>query len=232
MATSASAKISRSKLLILVLSRFIPGLSTIGALLFVSAGTAAWRNGWLYLGTLVALMLSALVYFFDRDPELLEKRMNFKEKEKPQKLVIGLGIPIFLLAFIVPGLDYRFGISRIPLWLSIAAEAVVVFSYALIMVVFGQNRYASRVVEIQDNQRVIDTGLYSIVRHPMYLAAILLYLASALVLGSYLALVPSALIPVILVFRIKNEEKILLEGLPGYREYMKKVRYRLLPFIW
>ncbi len=232
MKDAMSIGMPKAKLLILVLSRFIPGLASIGLMLFLSAGTLEWWNGWLYLAILVMLMTSALIFFFIKDPQLLEKRMQLKEKEKPQRIFIAAAVPLYLLTFIIPGLDFRFGISRVPVWLIIIAATIVSLSYLMFMAVLAQNSFASRVVEIQEGQRVIQTGLYSVVRHPMYLSAILLYSATSLTLGSYPALIPTAFIAAILVMRIKNEEKILREGLPGYIEYTQKTRFRLVPFVW
>ena len=154
------------------------------------------------------------------------------EKVKEQKLIQWLNLPVFILSFIIPGLDRRFGWSEIPLEVIIAADAVVLGGYLLIFVVFRQNSYASRIVEIDKEQKVITTGLYSVVRHPMYLGVLIMYLPTPLALGSYWGLIPMAMLPVALVFRIINEEKVLSENLAGYKDYCLKTRYRLLPYLW
>jgi len=155
-----------------------------------------------------------------------------KEKEKEQKKYIRISLLLYLAAYIVPGLDYRFHWSEVSLWLVFLSFVIMIGGYFMFIAVMLQNRYASRVVEIQQEQQLIDTGLYAIVRHPMYLAATILFFASVLVLGSWYALLPMAAIPVLLGYRIKNEEKVLINGLRGYTEYMQKVRYRMVPFVW
>jgi len=177
-------------------------------------------------------MIFALIYLIIKDPELLEKRINLKEKEKEQKKYVKLSVLLYIVAYVIPGLDFRFGWSDVPLWLVLVSLVMMLCGYAMFMIVMLQNRYASRVIEIQKEQKLIDTGLYSIVRHPMYLAATILYLASSLVLGSYYTLIPMAILPFLLGYRILNEEKILLKGLPGYEKYKEKVKYRMIPFIW
>jgi protein-S-isoprenylcysteine O-methyltransferase Ste14 len=204
----------------------------MAAIFFIPAGTLNYWNGWLYLGTMFVLMICALIYLKKRDPELLAKRMNIHAKQKEQKLVVKLALLLFLFAFVIPGLDFRFGWSQVPLEVVIAATLVFVLSYIMFIVVMVQNSYASRVIEIQKGQKLIDTGLYSLVRHPMYLAATIMYFASMLVLGSYYALIPMIFFPVLLAYRIIHEEELLVKELPGYREYTKKVKYRLIPFVW
>jgi protein-S-isoprenylcysteine O-methyltransferase Ste14 len=232
MTTIDNMAVYRKNILAKVLIRFILAFVVIGLLIFVPAGTIEYFNGWLFIAGLLLLMTFALTFLFSRDPELLEKRMNLKEKEKEQKKYVKLSLLLFVIAYIIPGLDYRFNWSEVPLWLVWVSFVFMIAGYAMFIVVMFQNRYASRVIEIQNEQRLIDTGLYSVVRHPMYLAATILYLASSLVLGSYYALIPMSFLPFLLAFRIINEEKVLLNGLPGYKEYLKKVRYRLIPFIW
>jgi protein-S-isoprenylcysteine O-methyltransferase Ste14 len=180
----------------------------------------------------MAPMIFTLVHLYRNDPAFLEKRMRTKEKEGTQRKYVILSLPLYIIALLIPGLDYRFGWSRAPLWLSLAALAATIGGYLMFVRVMNQNRYASRVVEIQEGQKLIDTGLYSVVRHPMYLAMIVLYLSASLVLGSYYSLIPMAIFLSTLVIRITNEEKVLLAGLPGYADYTKRVRYRLIPLVW
>jgi protein-S-isoprenylcysteine O-methyltransferase Ste14 len=229
--TTLTAEAKR-KILAVVLTRFSLGLVAMGALFFLSAGTIRYLNGWLFILGLTAPMIVTLVYLYRSDPAFLEKRMRTKEKEKTQKKFLMLSVPIFLVALAVPGLDFRFGWSHIPLWLSLAALAVMIGGYLLFVLVMNQNRYASRVVEIQEGQKLIDTGLYAVVRHPMYLAMVVLYLSASLVLGSWYALIPMTVFLSTLVIRITNEERVLLDGLPGYADYAKRVRYRLIPLVW
>jgi protein-S-isoprenylcysteine O-methyltransferase Ste14 len=223
---------SKKKILVKVLVRYLLAFVFIGILIFIPAGTLDYLNGWLFIAGLIVPMTFTLIYLLVKDPELLEKRINLKEKEDAQKKYIKLSLLLCIVAYIIPGLDYRYNWSNVPIWLVIVALVVMIFGYVMFIIVMLQNRYASRVIEIQENQKLIDTGLYSIVRHPMYLAATILYLASTIVLGSYYTLIPMILLPFLLAFRIKNEEKVLKQGLPGYKEYMEKVKYRLIPFIW
>jgi len=201
-------------------------------IIFLPAGTICWWNGWLYIASLFIPMLLALVYMLAMDPGLLTKRLQMKEKEKEQKVYYRLSLVFFVAAFSLPGLDYRFGWSRVPLWLVITSLVIMVSGYAMFLFVMRVNRYASRIIEIQDDQRVIDTGPYSVIRHPLYCAALFIYIPSPLVLGSYYALIIMPALPFILAYRIRNEEAFLIDGLPGYREYMERVRYRLIPHIW
>lgn len=222
----------RKNIFIKVVIRFVFAILFIGVLLFVPAGTFHYFNGWLFMAGLFIPMMIILGYLLLHDPELLEKRMKMKEKEKEQKRYIRISLLLYLAAYVVPGLDYRFHWSEVPLWLVFLSFVIMIGGYFMFIAVMLQNRYASRVVEIQQEQQLIDTGLYAIVRHPMYLAATILFFASVLVLGSWYALLPMAAIPVLLGYRIKNEEKVLINGLPGYTEYMQKVRYRMVPFVW
>jgi len=222
----------KRKILAMVLTRFSLGLLAMGAIFFLSAGTIRYVNGWLFILGLTVPMTFTLVFLYRRDPAFLEKRMRTREKEGSQRKYLALSLPLYLIALLIPGLDHRFGWSHVPLWLSLAALAFMVGGYLMFVMVMNQNRYASRVVEIQEGQKVIDTGLYSVVRHPMYLAMIVLYLSASLVLGSYYALIPMAIFLSTLVIRITNEEKVLRAGLPGYADYAKKVRYRLIPLVW
>lgn len=222
----------RKKILTKIIIRLLFAFIFISVLIFLPAGTTRFVNGWIFITGLLLPMLFTLTFFYVKDPELLDKRMNTKEKESEQKKYVKVSIVLFIIAYLIPGLDFRFGWSFVPLWLVLLSLVLMIGGYAMFIIVMMQNRYASRVVEIQKEQKLIDTGLYSVVRHPMYLAAIILYLPSALVLGSYYALIPMAILPFILAFRCVNEEKVLISGLPGYENYLKKVKYRILPYIW
>jgi len=223
---------SRIKILLKVLIRFFLVFIFIGILIFLSAGTLKFFNGWLFIAGLLIPMTFTLIYLLIKDLELLEKRMKIKETENAQKKYIKLSILLFVIAYIIPGLDFRFKWSSVPMWLVMVSLIIMICAYIGFIIVMLQNRYASRVIEIQNEQKLIDTGLYSFVRHPMYLSASILYIASSLVLGSYYTLIPMLLLPFLLSYRIKNEEKVLLKGLSGYEEYTKRVKYRMLPFIW
>jgi protein-S-isoprenylcysteine O-methyltransferase Ste14 len=229
---SENMRTQRMQIFIKAIVRLLMGFLFLSLLIFIPAGTLHFFNGWLFIAGLLFPMISVLTYLIIKDPELLEKRINLKEKEEEQKKYVKLSILIFVIAYIIPGLDYRFGWSDVPLWLVIGSLILMLTGYAMFIIVMMQNRYASRVIEIQKEQRLIDTGLYTIVRHPMYLAATILYLTSSLVLGSYYTLIPMAFLPFLLGYRIINEEKVLRKGLPGYEKYMEKTKYRMIPFIW
>ena len=222
----------KTKFLFQALAKFAAGLLLIGLLLFVPAGTLDYPNGWRFCGLLFLPMLVLGVVLFLKAPELLEKRLASKESEPEQKAVIGLSLLMFVGGFVVSGLDFRFGWSHLPGWAVIAASAVLLVSYGLYAEVMRENTYLSRTVEVQEGQKVVDTGLYGIVRHPMYMVTTLLFLSIPLVLGSLPAFVIFLIYPVLLVKRIRNEEAVLEEGLPGYREYKEKVKYRMIPFVW
>lgn len=204
----------------------------VALLIFIPAGSRNFWNGWLFMGALFIPMVFILIYLLLKEPDLLVKRLKTKEKEKTQKAYQLFSIIVCLVTFIVPGLDFRFNWSEVPFLVVLISTLLMISGYLMFFIVMKQNTYASRVIEIQDEQKLIDTGLYSYVRHPMYLAGILLFGFAPLVLGSFYALIPMVFIPVLLVIRIKNEEKILIDGLKGYDQYMKNVKYRLLPFIW
>lgn len=223
---------SKKKLLISALTKFLAGFVLMGLILFLPAGTWNYVNGWLFLALLFVPMIFLGVALFLKAPELLEKRLKSKEKEDTQKGVVAASALMFLGSFVVAGLDFRFGWTKVPAWLVIAAAMILLASYAMYAEVMRENAYLSRTVEVQENQKVIDTGLYGIIRHPMYTATIFLFLAIPLVLGSFLSFAIMLLYPVAIIARIGNEEKVLEEGLQGYGEYKEKVKYRLLPFIW
>ncbi len=215
-----------------VLIRFLFLFIFLGLFIFLPSGTFYYWQAYLYLMTLIIPLLAALIYFWRKDPHFLERRMRVKEKEQQQRTIQIVFMVFFLATIIVAGLDRRFGWSEVPVFIVLLTDAIVFFGYMFILVVFKQNSYASRTVEIDANQTVITTGLYSFVRHPMYVGFLLMYLPTPLALGSYWGLIPMAAIPMALVFRIKNEEKVLRDGLTGYIEYCEKTKYRLIPFIW
>lgn len=212
--------------------KFSLGLIFSFILVFVPAGTWKYFNGWLFIGLLFIPMLFLGILLWLKAPKLLEKRLRGKEEESEQKKVVVVSGLLFILGFILAGLDYRFGWSELPDWLVAEASVLLLISYGLYAEVMRENSYLSRTVEIQEGQKVIDTGLYGIVRHPMYMASSLLFVTFPLVLGSAVALPLFLLYPLLLAKRIKNEEALLLEGLPGYAAYCEKVRCRMLPFLW
>lgn len=220
------------KLFFQALVKFLIGLFLVGAVLFLPAGGFAYWNGWLFVGLLFVPMLILGVVLFVKAPTLLEKRLNAKEKQGAQKGVLALSALIFMGGFVLAGLDFRFSWSHVPLWAVIAASLVLLVSYALYAEVMRENAYLSRTIEVQQGQRVIDKGLYGVVRHPMYAATIWLFLAIPVVLGSWWALVLFAFYIPVLILRILNEEKVLTAGLEGYADYKKRVKYRLIPFLW
>jgi protein-S-isoprenylcysteine O-methyltransferase Ste14 len=222
----------KNKLIRIALSRFIPGVIIMSALLFIPAGSVKFWNAWMFIGVLFIPMLFVIFYLIIRDPELLYKRLKTNESEKTQKKVVLLTSVVFLSAFIIAGLDYRFEWSAVPVPLEILSALIVLIGYILFYMVMRQNSYASRVVEIQEKQKVIDTGLYGIVRHPMYFAAILMFMFMPLVLGSFYALIPLLIFPFQMSTRMKNEEEILEKGLEGYILYKEKVRYKIIPYVW
>ena len=220
------------KLLLKTLIAFLCGLLITGAMLFVPAGTLAYRGAWLFIALLFIPILVMGISLFIKNPELLRKRLEMKEREKEQKGVVALSGLLLVASFIVAGLDHRFGWSQVSNVVIIVAAVVLLVGYALYAEVLRENAYLSRVVEVQEGQLVIDTGLYSIVRHPMYFSVTLLYLSIPLVLGSWWALLVMAPCILLLAARIKNEEQVLRQGLVGYTDYTKRVRYRMIPWIW
>ncbi|MDO5544285.1 MAG: isoprenylcysteine carboxylmethyltransferase family protein [Eubacteriales bacterium] len=220
------------KLLMNAVLKLVSGLLLTALLLFAPAGTWHYPGGWLFCGLLFVPMLILGLALYWKAPELLKKRLNTKETEKDQQGVIVFSVVLFVASFLAAGLDFRFGWTHVPKWLVWAAAAVQLGSYGLYAEVLRENAYLSRTVEVQEGQTVIDTGLYGIVRHPMYTATILMCLAIPLVLGSWISFALMLLYPVIILFRIRGEEALLEEGLPGYREYKTKVRWRLIPYLW
>ena len=220
------------RLLINALAKYIFGLLLVGLLLFLPAGTLNYRGGWLFIGLLFIPMLVMGAGLLVKTPDLLAKRLRVREKETAQKGVVAAAALIFIGAFVLAGLDYRYGWTDVPPWLTWAAAVIMLLAYGMYAEVMRENAYLFRTVEVQEGQRVIDTGLYGIVRHPMYTSTVLLYLAIPLVLGSWASFCVMLLYPAAIVFRIRNEEAVLTEGLPGYEEYKKRVKYRLIPMIW
>lgn len=219
-------------LLTQALAKFFLGVIALGILLFLPAGSFRYWQGWLLMGILFVPMFAAGLVMMGKNPELLRKRLNAKEKEAEQRTVVKLSGLLFMIAFVVAGLNWRFGWWILPNWAVWAAAGLFLGAYLLYAEVLRENTYLSRTIEVQENQKVIDTGLYGIVRHPMYMATTILFLAMPLVLASPISfIVMSGYIPVI-AKRIKNEEKVLEEGLGGYAEYKEKVKYRILPLIW
>ena len=229
---NTAINVDTKKLVRMALIRFGGAILIISLILFLPAGTIKYWNAWLFIGALFIPVILVLIYLIKNDPELLEKRMKTKEKEETQKLIIKLSFIPFIISFLTPGFDYRYQWSAVPLWLVIIATVIMLIGYGMFFIVIRQNSYASRVVEVQEKQKLIDTGLYSVVRHPMYLANVIIYLSIPLVLGSYYSLLVISLFLVVFYFRIKNEEEVLKEGLEGYSDYMKKVKYRLIPYVW
>ena len=213
-----------AKLFCQAIVKFISGLIMVGVLIFLPAGSFAYWQGWLLMGILFVPMFIAGLVMMKKSPELLRKRLNVKEEEKEQKTVILLSGIMFLAAFIVAGLNFRFGWIVLPDWISYTGVAIFLAAYALYAEVLRENAYLSRTVEVQQDQKVIDTGLYGVVRHPMYMSTLLLFLSMPLVLGSVISFVITlAYIPII-AKRIENEEKVLEDGLPGYAEYKNRVK--------
>jgi protein-S-isoprenylcysteine O-methyltransferase Ste14 len=224
--------ISQGKLTQIVISRYIMAIVFFLIIFFLPAGTFNYWEGWVYMAILLFPMLFGLIYLLKKSPELLARRMQFKEKVNQQKWIVGFSYIPLLLAFILPGFDYRWGWSTIPLWIIILGQIMVVVGYGIVLLVFRENQYASRIIEVSQKQTVIDSGPYALVRHPMYFGTMLLYVISPLALGSYWAVIPAVFIIPVLVFRIIDEEKTLARDLEGYSAYIQKTRYRLIPGIW
>ena len=220
------------KLLLNALTKFICGLLLVGLLTFLPAGTLQFAYGWLFIGLLFVPMLIAGFVMFFKSPDFLAKRLDAKEKQATQKGVVALSGLVFIAGFVVAGLDYRIGWSRMPVAVTIIASVLFLLAYALYAEVMRENAYLSRTIKVEEGQKVVDTGLYGIVRHPMYMATILLFLMIPLVLGSWYALIVFAFYPAIIIVRMTDEEDLLTRELPGYAEYKKKVKYRIIPFIW
>lgn len=220
------------KLLLNGLIKFLVGFLLVGLLIFLPAGTLAFTEGLLLMGLLFGPMLVAGFVMLFKAPDLLAKRLDAKEKQAAQKGVLALSGLMFIGGFVVAGLDHRFDWSRMPLWVTITAAALFLVSYGLYAEVLRENAYLSRTIKVEEGQQVVDTGLYGIVRHPMYTATILLFAMMPIILGSWYALIVFAIYPVIIILRLKDEEDLLTRELSGYADYKKRVKYRLLPFIW
>lgn len=220
------------KLLFKAIIRFLSGFIIVALLIFIPAGTIKFYNGLLFMGLLfIPMFIGGLVLFF-KNPELLEIRLNAKERESEQKEVIFLSAIMFILGFVLAGLNYRYNWIILPNYTVIIASVLFVISYTLYAEVLRENTFLSRTIEVNDNQKVIDTGLYGIVRHPMYTITVILFLMMPLVLGSVVSFAIFLIYPFLIVKRIKNEEKVLEKDLAGYKEYEKEVKYRLIPYIW
>lgn len=220
------------ELLIQAIIKFVSGILIIALLLFLPAGAIDYFNAWLLMGVLFIPMLIAGVVMMFKNPDLLRKRLNVKEREGEQKGVIVMSGLMFLGGFVLAGLDYRFGWFVLPEWMIVLSTVMFLLGYLLFAEVLRENAFLSRTVEVQENQKVIDTGLYGIVRHPMYLATIILFLSMPLILGSLISFIVFLIYPVIIAVRIQNEEQVLTEGLEGYEEYKERVRYKVIPFLW
>lgn len=220
------------KLFFSAITKFLLGVVLIGALIFLPAGTLAFAGGWLLMGILFVPMFIAGAIMMIFNPSLLASRLDAKEKEREQSIVVKLSGLMFIVRFVLAGLDFRFGWINLPFTVNICASVVFIVAYLLYAEVLRENTYLSRTIKVVDGQRVISTGLYGIVRHPMYFATTLLFLAMPLVLGSLISFVVFLAYPFIIAARIKNEEKVLINELDGYEEYKKKVKYRMIPFIW
>ena len=220
------------KLFSQAITKFLLGLIIVGALLFIPANSLSYWNGWLFLSLLFIPMFIAGIFLMVKNPQLLEKRLNAKEKENEQKQVIAFSGLMFLSGFIVAGLNYRFQWNELPNIIILISSILFIISYIIYAEVLRENTYLSRTIEVQENQKVIDTGLYGIVRHPMYAVTIILFLTIPLILGSIFSFIIFLMYPIIIVKRILNEEQVLEKELKGYSEYKEKVKFRIIPFIW
>lgn len=220
------------KLFISAITKFLLGVVLVGVLVFLPAGTLNYTGGIIFMCVLFVPMFIAGFVMMAKSPQLLAKRLNAKEKEKEQSIVVKLSGLMFLAGFILAGLDFRFGWIKLPFAVNIIGTVIFVIAYVLYAEVLRENAYLSRTIEVQEGQKVVDTGLYGIVRHPMYAVTLALFLSMPLILASLVSLLVFLAYPFIIAARIKNEEAVLTEGLEGYAEYKKKVKYRLIPFIW
>ena len=220
------------KLLAEALIKFACGLLMVALLIFLPAGTSRYTYGWLLIGLLFVPMFIAGLVMLGKSPDFLKKRLDVKEKQGAQKGVVALSGLMFIAGFVVAGLDFRFGWSTVPTGVVITASVLFLAAYALYAEVMRENAFLSRTVKVEEGQTVVDTGLYGIVRHPMYTATIFLFLAMPLILGSWYALLIFLAYPAIIILRLRDEEDLLARELPGYTQYQQKVKYRILPFIW
>lgn len=220
------------KLFVNALAKFFCGFLLVGLLIFLPAGTLDFSKGWLLMGLLFGPMFVAGLVMLAKSPAFLEKRLDVKEKRSAQQGVVKLSGLMFIAGFVVAGLDFRFGWSQMPKAVTVAASVLFLLAYLLYAEVMRENAYLSRTIQVEEGQTVVSTGLYGIVRHPMYMATLLLFLVMPLVLGSWWALIPFAFYPAIIISRLKDEEELLTRELAGYEEYKEKVKYRIIPFIW
>ena len=221
-----------TKLLLNSIVKLLSGLVMIAILLVLPAGTWHYLHAWLFIALLFVPMTMIGIWLYLSQPNLLAKRLGNKERERQQKNVVALSGLMFISGFVLCALDYRFGWSSVPVWLVVVASVIFLLGYGMYAEVMRENAYLSRTIEVQEGQQLIDSGLYGIVRHPMYTATILMFMAIPLVLGSFWALFVFAIYPILMVLRIQNEEQVLAKGLAGYPEYQKHVKWRLVPFIW
>ena len=220
------------KLLFNALIKVIFGILLVGTLVFLPAGTLAYFQGWLFMGLLFIPMVIAGFVMLFKSPELLARRLDAKEKQGEQKAVVAVSGLMFIAGFVIAGLDFRFGWSKMPMAVTAAASVLFLAGYGLYAEVLRENAYLSRTVKVEQGQTVVSTGLYGVVRHPMYAVTILLFIMIPLILGSWYALIPFAFYPIIIIVRLKDEEALLTRELPGYEDYKQKVKYRLIPYIW
>jgi protein-S-isoprenylcysteine O-methyltransferase Ste14 len=228
----SSSQLSRLQLMRMAFVRLLAGFVILLAMLLLPAGTLAFWEAWAYMAVLFLPVTLVLAYLLRNDPGLLERRMRMKEKEAEQGLVVKVASVCLLFVVLLPGLDHRFDWSNVPVAAVVVADVLVLLGYALVVLVFRENSYASRIIEVEQNQHVVTTGPYAIVRHPMYVGVIVMYVLTPVALGSWWAVIPALPLVPILVARIWNEEKVLAEELVGYQEYMRTTRYRLVPGVW
>ncbi len=224
--------LSYRQLLRMVLSRAVAAVVVTMAVFFIPAGTLDYWQAWAVCGVIFIPVVFVFGYLLKHDPALLERRMRYREPHKQQQRIVRLTYPFFIITFVLPGLDRRFGWSGMPVAVALVADVVIVAGYGLFILVLRENSYLSRVIEVAQDQKVISTGPYAVVRHPMYVAALLMYLALPLALGSYWAVIPALAFVPLIIARILNEEIVLARDLPGYIEYTRRVKYRLIPTIW
>ncbi len=222
----------KAKLTARILLLFPLGIMALGLMLFLPAGSLGYWQAWLFIGALFVPVIFVVLYFLKHDPKLLERRMRFKEKESKERLIIKIASSLFFVGFLVSGFDHRYGWSSVPTWLVLVSDVVFFLAYVLIFFVFRENSYTSRIIEVEKGQKVITTGPYSVIRHPMYAGVILMCLSMPLALGSYWSLVLFVPAVAVIILRALDEEKVLLRGLKGYREYFKRVKYRIMPGVW
>lgn len=223
---------NKLQLIFSALSKLVVGLGIIGLLLFLPASSWHYWHAWLLIALLFIPMMCMGIWLLLSSPELLSKRLNNKEKEQTQKHVVALSGLMFIGGFLLCGFDYRFAWSQVPVWVVATASVFFLIGYILYAEVLRENAYLSRTIEVQDDQQLIDTGLYGIVRHPMYTATLLMFLSMPLILGSWWALALFAIYPLLIIKRIRNEEQVLASGLEGYADYQQRVRWQLIPWVW